>query len=120
VETYTPGKTIRFRFTAPRGFSGYHCLEITDSPQRPVILKHTIEMKISGWANITWPLFIRPLHDALLEDAFTRAQIALGLAPKPQRWSYWVRLLRWIMSHGKAQPQSALQSGTNGRISGPE
>ena len=34
VEAYTPGKSIRFRFTRPRGFSGYHGYGVLDCGRR--------------------------------------------------------------------------------------
>lgn len=41
-------------------------------------------------------------HDALVEDALTRAQVALGVASTPVPWSAWVRLLRRVLT--KAPP----------------
>lgn len=37
------------------------------------------------------------LSDALVEDALTNAQIALGEPPTPVPWSPWVRLLRRVV-----------------------
>jgi hypothetical protein len=33
----------------------------------------------------------------LLQDALTKAQLALGEQPTPVRWSAWVRLLRRLL-----------------------
>jgi hypothetical protein len=42
-----------------------------------------------------WPLAVRWLHDALIEDALDRAETATAARPVPaRRWSPWVRLLR--------------------------
>ena len=62
-------------------------------------------MTLNGPAFLTWPLIIRPLHDALLEDALATAEASLGMIPKMQTWSPWVKLLRWVMSGGKARSQ---------------
>lgn len=94
VEAYEPGQRIRFRFKAPRGLHGWHQLEVLDATDRHCVLEHRIEMRTSGWAVLVWPVLWRPLHDALVEDAFTAAEIALDLPPRRVRWSPWVRLLR--------------------------
>jgi|SRR5690625_135111 len=46
---------------------------------------------------MTWPIFFRPLHDSLIEEAFDKATRELDLPLiTPHRRSTWVRLLRWI------------------------
>jgi hypothetical protein len=107
VEAYEQEQSVRFRFTAPRGFIGTHGFEVESLGEGTTRLRHVLEMKTSGWATVTWPLVFRPLHDALIEDSFDRAERSLGLEPHPARWSPWVRLLRWVFSGGKARPQSA-------------
>ena len=100
VESYEPGRAVRFRFTGPRGFDGFHAFDL--SPNGPsTVLSHTLEMTTRGAANLTWPLVFRPLHDALIEDAFDCAETALGQPPaSPRRWMPWVRFLRRCLSRG--------------------
>jgi hypothetical protein len=44
---------------------------------------------------LLWPLAVRWAHDALVEDAFDRAETSLAVGPAaPSSWSPWVRLLR--------------------------
>ena len=105
VEDYNPGHSIKFRFTNPKGFKGFHRYEIVKSTQTSVLLRHTIKMAIQGSAMLTWSLFLRSLHDALLEDSLTTAQASLGMIPQIQAWSPWVKIIRWVMSGGKAKPQ---------------
>ena len=105
VEEYTPGKSIKFCFTGPKGFDGYHGYEIMNSPQHPVVLRHTLKMNTHGRALLSWPLIYRPMHDALLEDSLAKAQVSLGLLPKIQAWSPWVKILRWVFSGGKEPSQ---------------
>ena len=105
VEGYKPGKFIKFRFTNPKGFNGFHKCEVVRNTQQTVLLRHTIEMTLHGFAFLTWPLIIRPLHDALLEDALATAQASLGMIPQMQAWSPLVKSIRWVMSGGKAQSQ---------------
>lgn len=106
VEEYTPGKSIKFRFTGPKGFDGFHGYEIVGGPEHPVVLKHTLKMNTYGRAILSWPLVYRPMHDALMEDSLATAQASLGLTPTVQAWSLWVRMLRWSVSGGKARSQS--------------
>jgi len=105
VEAYQPGQSIKFSFTRPKGFNGFHEFDVVKSAPRSVVLRHTIKMELAGTARLTWSLVIRPLHDALLEDALSTAQASLGLAPQMRPWSPWVKIIRWIMSAGKAQKQ---------------
>jgi hypothetical protein len=105
VMSYKPGQFIKFCFTNPKGFNGFHKFDVIKSAHNSVLLRHTIEMKLNGSALFIWPLVIRPLHDALIEDALSTAQASLGMAPQMRPWSPWVKLIRWIMSGGKAQTQ---------------
>lgn len=98
VESYQPGQSIRFRFTAPRGFDGWHGFEVLDATAAHCVLEHRIEMRARGIGVLTWALAIRWLHDACVEDALSRGQEALGLPPRPTPWPPYVRLLRWLMA----------------------
>ncbi len=94
VIEYEPGKKFTFQFLSPRGFVGKHWFEILRHGTNGTTLRHTIDMSLSGSALLSWPIAIRPLHDALVEDALTNAQVVLGESPTPASWSLWVRLLR--------------------------
>jgi hypothetical protein len=99
VERYEPGRLVLFRFTGPEGFHGHHCFSVeTDTPQS-ALLKHELTITPRGPAVITWPIFFSPLHDALIEESFDRAELQAGLIPKmPAQRSLWVRFLRWTFS----------------------
>lgn len=105
VENYTPGRSIRFRFTGPRGFNGHHRFELFETTGEVCILRHTLEMDAIGPAVISWPLVFRPLHNALIEDSLALAQANLGQQPLVHKWSSWVKLLRWLVSKGQARAQ---------------
>lgn len=105
VEAYEPGRSVRFRFDAPRGFNGTHRFDVEELTPQTARLKHTLEMRLEGAARVSWPLFFRPLHDALVEDALDCAErfCASGASKDCQaqvgnfekrRWSLAVRLLR--------------------------
>ncbi len=108
VEEYFPNEKLVFRFTGPKGFDGVHYLEITSKDEQTTTLTHTIDMRIHSSALILWPLIYRPLHDALIEDALTRVDMALGNEPRIRPWSVWVKFLRFFAS-GKAPTQGRLK-----------
>lgn len=107
VDRYEPGRRVQFRFTAPRGFDGIHRYDVVPVAEATTRLRHVLDMQTSGWARVSWPMVFRPLHDALIEDSLDRAERSLGLTPRPTRWSPWVRLLRWMLSGGRARSRSA-------------
>jgi hypothetical protein len=107
VEDYVPARSVRFRFRGPRGFIGHHRLEVLPIDEQATLLRHTIDMSTEGPALLTWPLVFRPLHDALLEDALAQAQASLGQVPIVRPWSRWVKILRWLVSAGRAPRQQA-------------
>jgi hypothetical protein len=96
VEQYIPGQRVVFRFFAPRGFVGTHRFETAISKGHTA-LRHVVQMEAHGIAQLTWPLFIRPLHDALLEDCLAKAAVSLGVAlDNPPARSAYVRFLRFL------------------------
>jgi hypothetical protein len=107
VDAYTRGRSVMFRFTGPRGFDGWHGLEVRDAAAHGCVLRHTLEMRAHGLAAFSWPIVFRPLHDALLEDALALAQASLGQEPQVREWSLWVKALRCLMSGGRSRPQVA-------------
>jgi hypothetical protein len=77
------------------GVEGGHRLEVEPAETGAVVLRHVAEGRMSGRMLVAWPLVIRPLHDALLEDLLDHAELAVtGTVTGPARWSPWVRLLR--------------------------
>ncbi|MFB6619021.1 SRPBCC family protein [Streptomyces sp. NPDC056367] len=98
ITAYVPGTWIRCAFTGPRGFHGFHELAVLPVDGDRTVLHHTIAMRVTGPARLTWPLVYRPLHDALLEDCLDRAELACsGTLARPARWSPYVRLLRALL-----------------------
>ncbi|NLU68949.1 SRPBCC family protein [Streptomyces sp. HNM0574] len=99
VTEYVPGRRVRFGFTGPRGFLGFHEYTVLpagdDEGAGSCVLRHTLAMRVRGSARLSWPLVFRPLHDAVLEDSLDRAELACtGALVRPARWSPYVRLLR--------------------------
>ncbi|KUL54792.1 hypothetical protein ADL22_02335 [Streptomyces sp. NRRL F-4489] len=95
VAAYVPGAWVRFAFTGPRGFDGFHEFAVLAGGDGRTVLRHTLAMNPRGLARLTWLIVWRPLHDALLEDSLDRAERACGPAAAPAaRWSPYVRALR--------------------------
>jgi len=97
VESYEPGRRVRFRFLSPEGFIGTHGFDVVDAGEGGSKLRHVIEMRTEGMAVLNWSLIIRHLHDALLEDALDKVERTfLGVGP-PRAWSRRVVFLRWLV-----------------------
>ena len=108
VEAYEQGHYIRFRFSAPRGFIGTHEFVIEETAPDVVRLRHVMKMRLEGVARLTWPLAIRWLHDALVEDALDRAEAAAANAQaKLREWARWVKLLRRVAGTSRRRAQAS-------------
>ncbi|WP_374773561.1 SRPBCC family protein [Streptomyces sp. NBC_01310] len=94
VAAYVPGTWVRFTFTGPRGFHGFHEFAVLPVDPEHTVLRHTLAMSTTGLTRLTWPLAWRPVHDACLEDSLDRAERACtGTVARPARWSPYVRFL---------------------------
>ena len=105
VADYVPSKRIVFSFDPSkgltRGFQGDHYFELEERDGQ-ALLRHVIKADCSPAAWIRWVLVVRPLHDALLEDALDQVAEAVGNpADPPAKWSRWVRLLRSVARRRK-------------------
>ncbi|MFD6875674.1 MULTISPECIES: SRPBCC family protein [unclassified Streptomyces] len=94
VAAHVPSQWVRFAFSGPRGFHGFHEYAVLPADEDRTLLRHTLAMAVRGPARLTWPIVFRPLHDALLEDSLDRAELACtGTVARPARWSPYVRTL---------------------------
>ncbi|MGW4030400.1 SRPBCC family protein [Streptomyces sp. NPDC004838] len=121
VTAHVPATWVRFTFSGPRGFHGFHELTVLNAPDGHTLLRHTLAMNVRGPARLTWPLFFRPMHDALVEDALDRAESACtGAVARPARWSPYVRLLRSLArSRARGLPGGRSRDPARGRSRGP-
>ncbi|MFV9550743.1 hypothetical protein [Algibacter sp. PT7-4] len=55
-------------------------------------------MKTGPIATIKWILAIKWLHDALIENAFDTIENNYLKNKKHTKWSFWVKLWRFILS----------------------
>jgi hypothetical protein len=87
VTEYEPGHRVRFAFDGH--LDGWHELTVDNG------LTHAMGGRLIGPTTVTWPLAIRWLHDALVEDLLDNAELAAtGRLSRPNRYGPWVRLLR--------------------------
>lgn len=101
VESYDPGCRVRFRFLSPEGFVGTHGFDVEDAGEGTAKLRHVLEMRTAGLAVLKWSMIIRPLHDALLEDALDKVEGAFRETGPPRPWSRRVAFLRWLVRRSR-------------------
>jgi hypothetical protein len=111
VSEYVPGRRVEFEFRPMarrlRTFRGRHYFEVLSRGEQ-AILRHTIDVDTDFATWMQWKLVIEPLHDALLEDAFDKAERKAGLpAPHRSMWSLRVRFLRWMVRRQAAKTSQA-------------
>ena len=101
VTEYVPGRKVSFEFAQKgleSGLLGGHSFDVRSS-DNGATLRHILwaDSGLIPW--LKWAILIRPLHDALLEDALDKVERGLtGTVEKPAKWSAWVRVLRSIVA----------------------
>lgn len=102
VTAYVPSRWVRFQFSGPRGFEGFHEFFLEPDGPGGTVLRHVIAMRLHGAARLSWPLAFRWLHDALLEDCLDRAMLAFDPSDVGHRKrSPYVRLLRCLAAQSR-------------------
>lgn len=91
---YIEGEHLKFRFTKPNGFYGTHEFNVIEIDSNKVEINHIIKMRTSGVSTFAWIFVIRWLHDALIEDAFDKAENLFSSKETTTKYSIWVKLLR--------------------------
>jgi hypothetical protein len=92
---------VVFEFSPSMGLNGTHCFELVDNGSVPgsVTFRHTIDASATGSMRVIWPLAVRPLHDALVEDALDGAEAAVdGRRVRRQPFSLRVRALQRVLA----------------------
>jgi hypothetical protein len=120
VVGYEPGRRIEFAFHPDLGLRGGHTFTAEPDGPDATVLRHVAEGRLSWPMTLLWPLAVRWMHDAVLEDLLDRAEIAMGTGPaRPARWSPWVRLLRRataLRSRPTEVPVGGLMDGALPRV----
>ncbi len=116
VEHIDPGRSVVFRFEPPTGLDGTHEFEVMAAGSDTKI-RHTISAEPTGTMHVAWPLMVRWLHDALIEDGFDTAEAALSGEPtRGRRHSTYVgQLIRALVPH---RPDGiGVRAGTGAAVS---
>jgi hypothetical protein len=115
VTGYVPGRRIEFAFAPETGLLGRHTFTADPAGPDRTLLRHVADCRLAGLARLTWPLAIRWVHDAVLEELFDNGERAVGAEPaRPARRSAYVRLLRVFevpRSTATAPPRTPLIAG---------
>lgn len=117
VTAYEPGRRVQFKFTRPTGFHGHHTFTALSRTENTSLMRHELVMTLSGTAVITWPLFFRPLHDALIEESLDRAERECGasISYHPTR-SLWTSVLRASFSTQLARRRARQGLSSNNEL----
>jgi hypothetical protein len=95
ITEYDPGRRIRLVFDPSVGLHGHHEFTVEpDGPQRSRLV-HTLSARTSGAMRWRWPVMIRWIHEAMVQDLLDNAERAAtgGLSGPPARRGRWVRVL---------------------------
>ena len=83
--SHEPGRSVTFEFLGrPRGLHGHHQFVVQGTGPASCVLWHLTDLEPRFPMTVTWRLFWRPLHDALIEDALAKAQEAGGGSGAPR------------------------------------
>ncbi len=103
VEEFDPGNYIKFRFSKPDGFLGFHEFILTEISPEKTELCHAIRMDASGIPYLKWILAIRWLHEALLTDALDKVENHFTKSNNKTEYNAWVKFLRSQFKPPKAK-----------------
>jgi hypothetical protein len=97
VTERAPGR-LAFAFEPTMPIRGGHVVTVEPRGDGSLV-RHELSGTLRGIGWLVWPLAIRLLHDALLEDLLDRAE-----GRRRNRWSPWVRLLTRGLFRARAVP----------------
>jgi hypothetical protein len=83
VIAHEQGRRVRFAFSPGAGLRGWHEFEVVSRGQAAgeppnSILRHTLRARPTVFGLVLWPLVVRPIHDAALEDMLAGLAARLG------------------------------------------
>lgn len=93
ITEYIPGRCLRFDFPPPA--DGHHRLHIEPLGPGRCRLVHTLEQRQGAARALAESLFVRPVHDTVVEELLDNAERAATgrTTGRPATRSPWVRLL---------------------------
>ena len=106
VVAHEPRRRVECTFSPESGAHGTHTFTVVPLGADRALLRHEMTIRPFGSMRLGWPLAVRWLHDALIEDLLDRAEDAVGTPPAgPARHSVWVRLL--LVGSGRGNRRGA-------------
>jgi hypothetical protein len=78
-----PGRSIEAEFEPGVGLRGRHRFDVTTDDQTHCTLQHTLEATLQGQGRLAWPLGLRAIHDAVVEDVFNHVERTVTGAAHP-------------------------------------
>ncbi|CAM5230143.1 hypothetical protein SALBM135S_08299 [Streptomyces alboniger] len=97
VAEYEPGRRVRFAFTAPD--EGFHEMTVEPVDGGRCRVRHVLRTRLRGRDRLLWPLVVRPVHEAMVEETLDNVERAVGTLTRPARRSPRVRLLHRLGWH---------------------
>jgi hypothetical protein len=95
VTEYVPGQSVVFAFDQGVGLRGTHRFDVIPGGPHTCCVRHVVEGRTTGSMRVVWPVAMRWLHDAVVEDLLDRIATDAGRPPAHRaRWSWWVRQIR--------------------------
>src|SRR5260370_26541130 len=84
VSSYTPGRHIRFEFSAPR--NGFHEFVLEEAGDGACLLRHTLRAKLTAQRALVWFFATRPVNGALIGDLFVKGEGERSDVARRQVW----------------------------------
>jgi hypothetical protein len=99
---YEPGRWVRFAFDPAIGLVGHHEFVVREVPGGTEVTHLIVGERLTGPMQLLWPLVVRWLHEALLQDLLDNwERAATGTVRRPAHRSPWVRLVRRLPLPGR-------------------
>jgi len=76
VESYQPGRRTRWVFTPEVGLTGYNEIGVSEGGPGRTVITDELAGRLHGRMVLVWPLGLRWLHEALINDLFDNIERA--------------------------------------------
>jgi hypothetical protein len=84
-------------FTPDVGLTGYNEISVLDGGPGRTVITDELAGRLHGRMVLVWPVGLRWLHEALINDLFDNIErAATGRVRRPRRHNVWVRTIRWL------------------------
>jgi hypothetical protein len=97
VESFEPGRRTRWVFTPDVGLTGYNEISVLDGGPGRTVITDELAGRLHDRMVLVWPVGLRWLHEALINDLFDNIErAATGRVRRLRRHNVWVRTIRWL------------------------